>query len=422
MNDELSEVQRIEREVAAELDLLAAILGVDPALDPADVVAGPSDESPLTGTGTDTGTDTDTGTGSGTEDEVAAAPGGGADDEPVDGAPVRALGVTDADAALLAAILATDRGERAPAGDRTVVVRRPGVLRSRRWWYGAAAAAAVTLGLGGALALRPSAPATADQPAMLRFAGGSAFTLLDADATDALPSAHDTLLALGDAAAATTDPAVGGDVQYVQFSAWFSSRSDDEVVLEPVQRDSWLAPDGSVRAEEARYGAFDPWGDLVQPSIPPGVQTAVDEIPAGSFDASLVVDASTDPALVLPELVRGGCDVAQLSCTTSHVENTFMQYVVPSDTRAAIWRALAARTDLRLMGDVTDRLGRHGVGIGFREPVEGWAAGGVFIVDPGTGELLGVERVLHMPDEPAMLAEVTAIQRSEWVAAVGDKP
>lgn len=421
MNGDLTRTERIERQVAAELDLLVGILGAVPAFGViADEVA---DEAWADEAQADEAWD-----GLGSVTALAAEP----DAEAI--ADLRAD--ADADAALLAMILATGRADASAPdarADRLTLVGsgrtahpRPSVRRRRRWWYGAAASAAIALGLAGALTLTPSSPATAGQPPMLRFTVGDAFTLLDADTADALPSAHDTLLALGDAAAATTDPPSGGDVQYVQLSAWFASRSDDGTVLEPVQRDSWLAPDGSVHAEEARYGAFDPWGDLVQPSIPPGVRTDADDIPAGSFDASLAVDASTDPTLVLTDLVGpvsiGECDGVQLSCSLSVVETTFMQYVVPSDTRAAIWRALAARTDLRLMGDVTDRLGRHGVGIGFREPVEGWATGGVFIVDPSTGELLGVERVVHMQGEEQRLAEVMAIQRSAWVAAVGDKP
>lgn len=388
MNAEMNDAARIEREVAAEVDILLAVLGAEPGDGPADA------------------------------------------DEPADTAAVAAEDAA-ADAALLALVLATGRRDSSATGARpgrpapAAPAREPGSGRGRRWWYGAAAAAAVTLGLGGALALAPSSPATADPP-MLRFAAGDAFALLDADAAAALPSAHDALLALGDAAAATPDPPSGGDVQYVQVDAWYASTGDDGTVIAPVHRDVWLAPDGSVRAQEARYGGFDPSGDVLDVRIPPGVRTAVDELPAGTFDPTLAETASKDPAHVLSAIVGpvslGGCDGVALSCTTNALENLFRQNVVPSDTRAAIWRALAARSDLRLMGDVTDRLGRHGVGIGFREPADGWSAGGVFVVDPATGTLLGVERVVHMRDQKPRLSEVMAIARSATVAAVGMKP
>lgn len=407
MSADLNDVERIEREVAAEVDLLVAVLGADLGRDLLEPGAD-GDLSDVSTRGLAPVADQGADSVEGVRDDAAA------------------------DAALLALIVATGRDGFPGAGRRTgspalgapVHVRRPGPGPGRGWWYGAAAAA-IVLGLGGALALTPSTPAAAGPP-MLRFTAGDAFQLLDADAAAALPSAHDTLLALGDAAAATVDPPSGGDVQYVQVGAWYASGDDSGTVLEPVQRDNWLAPDGSVRGEEARYGGFDPWGALVSVSIPPGVQTNVDEIPAGTFDPALAASASTDPALVLGDLVGpvalGGCDGVELSCTVSVVENTFTQYVVPSGTRAAIWRALGARSDMRLMGDVTDRLGRHGVGIGFHEQTNGWTSGGVFIVDPSTGALLGFERVVRLPDEQPRLAEVMAVERSATVAAVGDKP
>lgn len=405
MNDELGEVGRIEREVAAEVGALLAILGTEPTV--LGVAAADDDGWDALAA-------------------IAAAP---------DACDVDVEADAAADAAILALVLATGRRVTAePARPRDHVPARRAARaprpatgpRRQGWWWGAAASAAVALGLGGALALNPSAPAMAGAPPMLRFAAGDAFRLLDPGTIDTLPSAHDALLELGDAASTAVDPPSGGAVQFVELDAWFSSSSEAGTVIEPVHRDSWLAPDGSVRAEEARYGGFDPWGNLTNPSIPPGVHTSVDEIPAGSFDPTLAVAASTDPAQVLsdlmPQVEVGGCDGVELDCTVGAIEGLFMQYDVPSATRAAIWRAFSARSDLRLMGAVTDRLGRDGVGIGFRESSPGLDSAAVLIVDPASGDLLGVEKVVHLADEQPRLAKVMAVSRSATVATVGDKP
>jgi hypothetical protein len=260
---------------------------------------------------------------------------------------------------------------------------------------------------------------------MLRFTKGSAYDLLSADGARALPSARQALLDLGDAAEAAVDPPSTGDVQYVRVSAWYASTTDEDTVIEPVERQAWLAPDGSVRAEEARYGSFSPLGELVQSDVPAGVTATVDEIPAGTFDATLAATVSNDPTRVLDDLSTGfsGVTCDDLSCTTSVVEGLFTTFAVPAATRAAVWRSFAERSDLHLMGSATDRLGREGVGIGFRiDPGGGPVFGGVFIVDPANGALLGVERVVDMPDEEPRLNEVMAIARSTTVATVGDTP
>ncbi|MEV6132038.1 CU044_5270 family protein [Streptomyces violaceusniger] len=97
---------------------------------------------------------------------------------------------------------------------------------------------------------------------------------------------------------------------------------------------------------------------------------------------------------------------------------------VKAEVRAAAYRVIAGLPGIRALGEVTDPLGREGVG--FALPASdrpGYGTGrSELIVDPATGALLSEQEVLTEPDAKATKAGLTsgtvvnytATVRSEW--------
>lgn len=97
---------------------------------------------------------------------------------------------------------------------------------------------------------------------------------------------------------------------------------------------------------------------------------------------------------------------------------------VKAEVRAAAYRVIAGLPGIRALGEVTDPLGREGVG--FALPASdrpGYGTGrSELIVDPSTGALLSEQEVLTEPDAKAAEAGLTsgtvvnytATVRSEW--------
>ncbi|MGW7753529.1 CU044_5270 family protein [Streptomyces violaceusniger] len=97
---------------------------------------------------------------------------------------------------------------------------------------------------------------------------------------------------------------------------------------------------------------------------------------------------------------------------------------VKAEVRAAAYRVIAGLPGIRALGEVTDPLGREGVG--FALPASdrpGYGTGrSELIVDPATGALLSEQEVLTEPDAKAAKAGLTsgtvvnytATVRSEW--------
>ncbi|WP_433315231.1 CU044_5270 family protein [Micromonospora sp. CA-269861] len=77
------------------------------------------------------------------------------------------------------------------------------------------------------------------------------------------------------------------------------------------------------------------------------------------------------------------------------VSTLYGQYVVPRATRAAVLRVLADVPGFRWRGQVTDRAGRHGVGITFDDREHDSQS--LLIFDPKTGELLAHELLTLSP-------------------------
>jgi hypothetical protein len=314
------------------------------------------------------------------------------------------------------------------------VPRAPRPARSaRRRWAVAAGVAAAAVG-GVTLALLPvhdpPAAVATGSPPMLAFPVPPA----ELAAVEGEP-ARDALLELADAARAQVDPAPAGTVQHVLAQSWLPSTvagaDGATTAIEPTVRETWLAADGSTVAAEWR-GADLRQDGLLEPVDTAPEQAAVDETPAGSFDADLVADLPLEPAALRARLLElaGG---APLGCGPATADGAWCvyqavtvleMYVLPSALEQALWRVLADEPGVGLSGEVTDRVGRRAVGVTVppapldRDPVVR-----VLLVDAATGRLSGREEVTLSSevmdvDEPTVTTfryEVAA----DWVAEVG---
>lgn len=98
-------------------------------------------------------------------------------------------------------------------------------------------------------------------------------------------------------------------------------------------------------------------------------------------------------------------------------------------TRAALYRILAEQPDIKLVGAVTDPLGRHGMALiskGDARPVPGrlrTAAGDQLIIDPVTAQLLARVTYLRKPDGGAgPISHATAFLATGWTDRIGQRP
>jgi len=308
------------------------------------------------------------------------------------------------------------------SADPVVVPLRAPRRRARRWLAAAAGVAAAAVG-GTVLALLPlhdpPAAVASGSPPMLAFP----VTPAELAAGGGEP-AHDTLLELADAAAAQTDPEPAGDVQHVLSQAWYLSAGLDEEgdptsTVDPLVRETWLSPDGSMVAAEWRGQQLGEDGRLTAIDTAPADAT-VDRIPAGSFDPDLFSSLSDDPATLRGELleVAGGAaigcgpDSAYAAwCLYQAAAIVSDPYVLSPAFESALWTVLADEPGVTLAGEVTDRTGRRAVALGIPggPAVESIEAVQVLLVDAGTGRMSGHEEVT-LRSEAAGIDEPTVTQ------------
>jgi hypothetical protein len=74
---------------------------------------------------------------------------------------------------------------------------------------------------------------------------------------------------------------------------------------------------------------------------------------------------------------------------TFHFAGTFLQSGAPTKVRAALYRLIASLPGVESLGAMTDRLGRHGIGVGYT----GYGIRDVLIFDPATSAVLEREGV-----------------------------
>jgi hypothetical protein len=197
------------------------------------------------------------------------------------------------------------------------------------------------------------------------------------------PARHDGTAAavLGQAAlTAARQPAaaVPGPGQYVYVETIEGQRDLAGICLQTVR--VWTAPDGSGReVASAPTGAFCHGG-----------------IPSQTFakgQGVVTADLPTDPARLEQFIVRhfegGPEDVA----ATFDFAGTFLQAGAPPQVRAALYRLIQGLPGIEALGPMTDRLGRHGTGVGFTQ----YGVRDVLIFDPATSAVLEREGIAVDP-------------------------
>ena len=199
-----------------------------------------------------------------------------------------------------------------------------------------------------------------------------------------VPARHDTTAAavLNQAAlTAARQPAVAvpGPGQYVYVETIEGQRDGAGICVQTVR--VWTAPDGSGReVASAPTGAFCDGG-----------------IPSQTFakgQGIVTADLPTDPARLEQFIVRhfeggGREDVA----ATFDFAGTFLQAGAPPQVRAALYRLIQGLPGIEALGPMTDRLGRHGIGVGFTQ----YGVRDVLIFDPATSAVLEREGIAVDP-------------------------
>lgn len=303
--------------------------------------------------------------------------------------------------------------------------------RRRRWATSlAGAAAAVSTTVLFVFSPWSSPRAVASIPPVLDYEFAQAEKIATATGRDA----QQALLDLADAAAAQPAPNRSGPVQHVVADNWFTSRDADDsrkTALIPTLNENWLRPDGSRRTVERRSSPLSPDGRGVPTSGDwDDVPAELDEtLPAGVLDPEFVdkLPREADDArdVLLDEV---GCESRdrgseRTSCLFIQVRDLPHSYVMPPAAMSTLWRVLSDEAGLSLLGKVTDRAGRPGIGIAFISD-QAPQYREILIADPSTGALLGTEKVLikNSPDlkvKAPAIANFTAFIEAEYTDQTG---
>jgi hypothetical protein len=194
------------------------------------------------------------------------------------------------------------------------------------------------------------------------------------------PARHDAtaVIVLNQAAlTAARQPAapVPGPGQYVYVETIEGQWDGAGICVQTVR--VWAAPDGS-----GREVASPPTGAFCHGGIPSQTFAKGQGIGVTMYPAA--VDLPTDPARLEQFIVRhfegGPEDVA----ATFDFAGTFLQAGAPPQVRAALYRLIQGLPGIEALGPMTDRLGRHGTGVGFTE----YGVRDVLIFDPATSAVL----------------------------------
>jgi len=154
----------------------------------------------------------------------------------------------------------------------------------------------------------------------------------------------------------------------------------------------WVAPDGSGRMSASG-----------EPSC--GFPTS-ETFAKGQSDDSVYPDAAslpTDPAAleqIIEQKYEGGkSDVG----ATFQFAGTFLQSGAPPKVRAAIYRMIESLPGVQFLGSMTDKLGRHGIAVGYTE----YGVRDILIFNPATSAILEREGVAV---DPAAIPTAPGIQ------------
>jgi len=153
----------------------------------------------------------------------------------------------------------------------------------------------------------------------------------------------------------------------------------------------WAAPDGSGREVASAPTGPSCYGGIPSQTFGKGQQLDGDVYPRAA-------DLPTDPAALRQFIVRHFEDGKEEVGATFHFAGTFLQSGAPPEIRAALFRMIQGLPGIESLGPMTDRLGRHGIGVGFTE----YGVRDVLIFDPATSAVLEREGIAADPAQIAV--------------------
>jgi hypothetical protein len=191
--------------------------------------------------------------------------------------------------------------------------------------------------------------------------------------------------------------AVARPGQYVYVEAIEGQRSAVGFVQgkQPVMRSGicvqtvqdWAAPDGSGR-QVVSAPAASCAGSIPSQTFPKG-----QEIDGEVF--AQVAQLPTDPAALQRFIAAHFQGGQAIPGATFEFAGTFLQSGARPEVRAALYRLIESLPGIEALGPMTDKLGRHGVGVGFTE----YGVRDVLIFDPVTSAVLEREGVVVEPSQ-----------------------
>jgi hypothetical protein len=166
-----------------------------------------------------------------------------------------------------------------------------------------------------------------------------------------------------------------------------ASRTDSGICRQTVR--VWAAPDGSGR---------------LAASAPAGASCDGEGIPSQTFHQGQDIDYTvypgaadlpSDPAALEQFIVRHFEGGPEDTGATFQFAGTFLQAGAPPEVRAALFRLIQRLPGIESLGPMTDRLGRHGVGVGYTQ----YGVRDVLIFDPATSAVLEREGIAVDPSQ-----------------------
>ena len=204
--------------------------------------------------------------------------------------------------------------------------------------------------------------------------------------------ARQLLLGLATVAGRQPEPRAGR-YDFIRTRGWYLDSRDGsgQVVstLDATERDQWTTSDGSGRIEEIRAGVRTDTSRRYGPGGLAGPQAL-----------------PTDPQALRAELGKSHPDDGAFEWLTA-VNDVWTVQVVGPTLQRSLLLLLAATPDLRVRGDVVDRVGRPGVAITTRASRSGLATDYSMIFDQNTGALLDFEQVVLEAGALRVLAPAT---------------
>ncbi|WP_408898465.1 CU044_5270 family protein [Nocardioides sp. R1-1] len=288
-----------------------------------------------------------------------------------------------------------------------------------------AAAAAAAVALVVAQPQQAVPPIHAATPPLLAFENTDPGSI----PTDGAPAAA-ALQRLASLADQQTPPAPL-PVQHVSVEAWWAATGEEAdgtttSVLEPVERDSYFQPDGTMRSIERRgaplvegrleaEGEGETIADESFASMDPGPGYA-DSLPVEPDALATRLATAHDPS---------SCSQTSGACLMSDVVDLFHNYVISPQLTSALWRVLSTDPTITYLGESRDRLGRPADV--FSTPGEDGVSQRLLLISPTTGAYLGEEVVLTEPSDlydfrPPAVVSFSALVESERVGTTSLPP